>query len=137
MAVPWQKEIYKKNFQVLSKDQSSKEQFRGQTPNLEKAKPKLFVQSQGESYQLNNPTPAKQRPSAALRLFSSSMGSPSLPFPTPDRNVHRMQHSPTMLWMSSAARATPAAAGGDRPTVQKAHPFPESIALQIASTLPT
>lgn len=64
------------------------------------------------------------------------MGTASLLFPTPDRVACSVQHSrglrraPAMLCMHSAARAAVAAVGGHLPALQKAHPFPESIALQ-------
>lgn len=60
------KKSEKKSFQVLSKEQSSKEQFRDQPPNFEKAKPKWFGQNHKERSQLKNTRPAKQRSSAAL-----------------------------------------------------------------------
>lgn len=72
-----------------------------------------------------------------LQPFSSSVGAPSLLFPTSDRKACGVQHSrglrcaPAVLCMHSAARAAVAAVGGHLPALQKAHPYPESIALQI------
>lgn len=122
---------------MLSKQESLKEQFKDQAPNLEKAKSEGFVQSHGESSWLGNSGPTKHRLSAALS-WQCGHFQPSLP----RTSLHIlqcsgvMQCSPAILWIRVAARTAVAAVGGDLPSVQKAHPFPETTALHIASILP-